>query len=67
MAGIGSTNPHRLARHLNTRGEPAAPWWYCTKPGCDWHPRWPASEHGSARDQFGRHLYELVPRRGPEE
>lgn len=67
MAGLGSTNAHRLARHLDTRGKPAAPWWYCTAPGCDWHPRWPSSKHGSARDQFAGHLYELAPKREPEE
>jgi hypothetical protein len=60
--GIGATNAHRLMRVLGSWGEPRAPWWMCSAPGCTWHPRFPAKEHGSSREQFTRHLYDLVPK-----
>lgn len=62
VAGIGATNAHRLARVLGPGGAPVAPWWYCAAPGCTWHPLWPAKVHGSAKEQFASHLYDLVPK-----
>ncbi len=64
MAGIGTTNAHRLMPYIGSQGKPIKPWWYCSAPDCDWHPAWPASVYGTAREQFTRHLYELVPKGG---
>lgn len=64
-AGIGATNAHRLWQNEVGKTGRFGTNWRCTAQGCDWRPLSPASEHGSAREQFTRHLYELVPKGRP--